>query len=178
MSFSLYLFVHLSGHWMSGRNKFYKFLIFLMSSFIILFIFCIDNAAVQQVDQEYTAAFSEKVLIQAKLAILEVKIMRPHLRHEGDQLIQSCLFNPLYNNKINFLFCKNTSKSPVLLMYSLYVPLNNFQPMNSHTSTLFKQSSILKFQDKNCLENILFDSKYLNDLSLSVFNTLFTFSSD
>ena len=104
--------------------------------------------------------------------------MRPHLRHEGDQLIQSCLFNPLYNNKINFLFCKNTSKSPVLLMYSLYVPLNNFQPMNSHTSPLFKQSSILKFQDKNCLENILFDSKYLNDLSLSVFNTLFTFSSD
>ena len=47
----------------------------------------------------------------------------------------------------------------------------NFQPRNSHTSHLFKQSSILKFQDKICLENILFISK-------SVFNTWFRFSSD
>ena len=37
----------------------------------------------------------------------------------------------------------------------------NFQPRNSHTSHLFKQSSILKFQDKICLENILFISKSL-----------------
>ena len=37
----------------------------------------------------------------------------------------------------------------------------NFQPKNSHTSRLFKQSSILKLQDKICLENILFVSKSL-----------------
>ena len=37
----------------------------------------------------------------------------------------------------------------------------NFQPNSFHTSSLFKQSSILKFQDKICLENILFVS---NDL--------------
>ena len=37
---------------------------------------------------------------------------------------------------------------------------------------LFKQNSILKLQDKICLENILFVSKSLNNLSLSVFNTL------
>ena len=54
----------------------------------------------------------------------------------------------------------------------------NFQPRNSHTSPLFKQSSILKFQDKICLENILFVSKSLNNLSPSVFNTWFSFSSD
>ena len=53
----------------------------------------------------------------------------------------------------------------------------NFQPRNSHTSPLFKQSSILKFQDKICLENILFVSKSLNNLSPSVFNTWFVFSS-
>ena len=47
----------------------------------------------------------------------------------------------------------------------------NFQPGNSHTSPLFKQSPILKFQDKICLENILFVSKSLNNLSPSVFNT-------
>ena len=47
-----------------------------------------------------------------------------------------------------------------------------------HTSPLFKQNSILKFQDTTCLENILFTSKTLNNLSLSVFNTWFSFSSD
>ena len=54
----------------------------------------------------------------------------------------------------------------------------NFQPRNFHTSSLFKQNSILKFQDKICLENILFISKSLNNLSPSVFNTWFCFSSD
>ena len=49
--------------------------------------------------------------------------MGPHLHHERGQLIQSCLFNPFNNNKINFLFCNNTSKSSFLFMYSHYVPL-------------------------------------------------------
>ena len=43
---------------------------------------------------------------------------------------------------------------------------------------MFKQNSILKFQDKICLENILFVSKSLNNLSPSVFNTWFSFPSD
>ena len=54
----------------------------------------------------------------------------------------------------------------------------NFQPRNSHTSHLFKQSSILKFLDKIFLEIILFVSKSLNNLSPSVFNTWFRFSLD
>ena len=41
-----------------------------------------------------------------------------------------------------------------------------------------QESSILKFQDKICLENILFISKSINNLSPSVFNTWFSFSSD
>ena len=32
----------------------------------------------------------------------------------------------------------------------------NFQPRNFHTSPLFKQNSILKFQDNICLENTCF----------------------
>ena len=43
---------------------------------------------------------------------------------------------------------------------------------------LFKQSSILKVQDKICLENILYVSKPLNNLLLSVFHIWFSFSSD
>ena len=53
-----------------------------------------------------------------------------------------------------------------------------FQLRNFHTSPLFKQNFILKFQDKICLENILFVSKTLNNLSPSIFNTWFSFSSD
>ena len=58
------------------------------------------------------------------------------------------------------------------------VRIINFQPRNFHTSHLFKQSSFIKFPDKICLENILFISKSLSNLSPSVFNTWFSFSSD
>ena len=58
------------------------------------------------------------------------------------------------------------------------VTIINFKPRNSHTSPLFKQSYILKFHNKICLENVLFVSKSLNNLSPSVFNTWFSFSSD
>ena len=54
----------------------------------------------------------------------------------------------------------------------------NLQQRNFHTSPLSKQNCILKFQDKICLENILFVSRSLNNLLPSVFNTWFTFSSD
>ena len=53
-----------------------------------------------------------------------------------------------------------------------------FRPRNIHISPLFKQNSILKFQDKICLENILFFSKSLISLSPCAFNTWFTFFSD
>ena len=56
--------------------------------------------------------------------------------------------------------------------------ITNLQPRNFHTSPLFKQISILKFQDKICLENNLFVTKCLNNFSPSNFNTWFSFSSD
>ena len=77
----------------------------------------------QQVDQKYTAIFSKEILIETKLTISDLKIMCSHLHHERGQLIQSCLFNPFNNNKIHFLFHNNTSKRPVLFVYSHYVPL-------------------------------------------------------
>ena len=66
----------------------------------------------------------------------------------------------------------------IIILQKKAIRIINFQPRNFHTSPLFKQNSILKFQDKICLENILFISKSLNNLSLSVFNTWFSFSSD
>ena len=58
------------------------------------------------------------------------------------------------------------------------VRITNFQPRHSHTSPLFKQSFILKFQEKIYLEDVLFLSKSLNNLSPLVFNTWFSFCSD
>ena len=71
-----------------------------------------------------------------------------------------------------------SSIKQILILQKKAVRILNFQPRNSHTSPLFKQSFILKFQDKVCLENILFVSKSLNNLSPSIFNTWFSFSSD
>ena len=47
-----------------------------------------------------------------------------------------------------------------------------------HTSRLLIQNSVVKFQDKICLKNILFVRKSWNNLSPSVFNTWFSFSPD
>ena len=66
-----------------------------------------------------------------------------------------------------------------MILQKKAVRIINFQPRNSHTSPLFKQNFIIKFQDKICLENVLFVSKSLiNNLTLSVFSTWFSFSSD
>ena len=72
--------------------------------------------------------------------------------------------------------CSTTQR--IIILQKKAIRIINFQPRNFHTSPLFKQNSILKFQDKICLENILFISKSLNNLSPSVFNTWFSFSSD
>ena len=66
----------------------------------------------------------------------------------------------------------------IILLQKKAIRIINLQPRNFHISSLFKQKSILKFQDKICLENILFVSKSLNNLSPSVFNTWFSFSID
>ena len=66
----------------------------------------------------------------------------------------------------------------LLILQKKAIRIINFQPRNFHASPLLKQNSILKFEDKISLENILFISKSLNNLSSSVFNTWFSFSSD
>ena len=57
----------------------------------------------------------------------------------------------------------------IIILQKKAIRIINFQPRNFHTSPLFKKSSNLKFQDKICLEYILFISKSLNNLLPSVF---------
>ena len=66
----------------------------------------------------------------------------------------------------------------ILILQKKAVRIINFQPRNSHTSLLFKLNLKLKFQDKICLENVLFVSKSLYNLTPTVFRTWFSFSSD
>ena len=66
----------------------------------------------------------------------------------------------------------------IIILRKKAIRIINFQPRNFHASPLLKQNSILKYQDKICLENILFISKSLNNLSPPIFNTWFSFSSD
>ena len=47
----------------------------------------------------------------------------------------------------------------IIILQRKAVRIINFEPRNFHSSPIFKQSSILKFQDKICIENILFVSK-------------------
>ena len=65
------------------------------------------------------------------------------------------------------------SKLTIVILQKKAARIINFQPRNFHiaTSPLFKRS-YLKFQDKTCLENILFVSKSLNNLSSSVFRSI------
>ena len=42
----------------------------------------------------------------------------------------------------------------IIILQKKGIRIINFHPRNFHTSPLFKQISILKFQDKICLENI------------------------
>ena len=65
-----------------------------------------------------------------------------------------------------------------MILQKKAVRIINFQPRNFHTSPLFKQYFILKFEDKICFENISFVSKSLNNLTKSVFSTWFSFFSD
>ena len=66
----------------------------------------------------------------------------------------------------------------IKILQKKVIRIINFQLRNFYTSPPFKQNSILKFQDKICLKSILFISKSLNNLSPSVFNKWFTFSTD
>ena len=78
-----------------------------------------------------------------------------------------------------FVWAQNFSTiQRILILQKKAARIINFQPRNLHSSLLFKQNSILKYQNKIYLENSLFVSKSLNNLSPSIFNTWFSFFSE
>ena len=89
------------------------------------------------------------------------------------------IYFAIFNSDLSYcclVWAQNCSTiQRIIILQKKSIRIINFHPRNFHTSPQFKQNSILKFQDKMCLENILFISKSLNNFSPSVFNT---FSSD
>ena len=101
-----------------------------------------------------------------------------------------------YNAPFILLFLTFTCPTAVLSGFRILVLFSKFQfynkrllellisnqgiaipvPYSNKTQNLKIQN--LKFQDKICLKNFLFLSKSLNNLSQSIFNTWFSFSSD
>ena len=101
---------------------------------------------------------------------------------ENVSLILKSIYFAIFDSYLSYcclVWTQNCSTiQQIIILQKKAIRIINFQPRNFHTSPLFKQNSILKFQDKICLENILFVSKSLNNLSPSIFNTWFSFSSD
>ena len=97
---------------------------------------------------------------------VSVKILRPFYFAIFDSYLSYCCL----------VQAQNCSTIQQIVILQKAVTIINFQPRNSHVSVLLIQSSIVKFQDKICLENILFVSKSVNKLSPPVFNTWFVFS--
>ena len=121
------------------------------------------------------------ILLKLLKFLLGVKIETNLTQQHHLKILRSIYF-AIFVSYLSYCFlvwAQNFSSiQRILILQKKTVRIINFQPRNSHTSPLFKQNFILKFQDKICLENILFVSKSLNNLSPSIFNTWFSFSSD
>ena len=97
----------------------------------------------------------------------------------GLKILRSIYF-AIFNSYLSYcclVWAQNYSTIQRIIILQA-IRIINLQPRNFHTSRLFKQNSILKSQNKTCIENILFVSKSVNNLSPSIFNTWFSFSSD
>ena len=124
---------------------------------------------------------------QYHVSDLSIKLNRPNAllfkmrKYVSLKILRSiyvAVFDP-YLSYYCLVWAQNCSTiQQIIILQKKAIGIISFQPRNLHTSPQFKQNSILKFQDNICLENILFISKSLNNLSPSVFNTWFSFSSD
>ena len=116
---------------------------------------------------------------QHHLSDLSIKLNRPHallfkMRKYVSLKILRCIYFAIFDSYLSYcclVWSQNFSTiQRILILQKKAVRIIDFEPRNFHTSPLFKQNSILKFQDKICLENIVFVSKSLNNLSPSIFN--------
>ena len=92
------------------------------------------------------------------------------------------IFFAIFDSHINYanLICGQNLHSAfrVVTLQKKAIRIINNQPKNSHSSLLFKKSSILKSEDKILINNIMFISKSIKNLLPPIFNNWFIFCSD
>ena len=82
-------------------------------------------------------------------------------------------------NYANLIWGQNPNpKLRVITLQKKVLRIINRQPKNSHSGPLFKQSNILKFEDKVLIGNIIFVSKSINNLLSPIFKNWFIFCSE
>ena len=81
-------------------------------------------------------------------------------------------------NYANFISGQNLNCAfRIVTLKEKAIRIINNQPRNSHSSLLFKKNSILKFEEKILINNIITISKSINNLLLPIFKNWFIFCS-
>ena len=82
-------------------------------------------------------------------------------------------------NYVNVIWAQNSNAVNRVSALQKKVPRTiSFQPRDCYLSSLLEKQNLLKFKDKIQLENILFVSKYFNNILPSIFDNWFTLYSN
>ena len=118
---------------------------------------------------------------------LSVKLNRANallfkIRKFVDDKILRSIYFAIFESNLNYcslVWAQNYNAiNRLVILQKRALIIMNYQPRNSHTSPLFRKTSVLKLKDKINLENILFITKSINNLLPSLFNNWFVVSSD
>ena len=95
--------------------------------------------------------------------------------------MKSIYFAKFYSNVnyANIIWGQNLNSAfTIVTLKKKTISIINNQLRNSHSSQLFKKGSILKFEDKILIKNIIFISKSINNLLPPIFKNWFIFYSE
>ena len=82
-------------------------------------------------------------------------------------------------NYVNVILAQNSNALNRLSVLQKKAPRTiSFQPRDCHLSSRLEKQNLLKFEDKIQLENVLFVSKYFNNILPSIFDNWFTLCSN
>ena len=132
-----------------------------------------------KIDQYFT--------LQHHINDLSVKLNRGNallfkIRKFVDDKILTSIYFAIFESNLNYCSLVwaqiYNAINGLVILQKKPLRIMNYQPRNSHTTSLSRKAAVLKFKDKINLENILFISKSINNLLPSIFNNVFAFSSD
>ena len=92
------------------------------------------------------------------------------------------IYFAIFDSHINYaklIWGQNSNfKMRIITLQKKALQITNNQPRNSHSDPLFKKCNILNFADKILISNIIFISKSINNIPLTIFRNWFIFCSE